>query len=240
MTHSTGFVLPSYMVKVGLVNLRGRLVFSISKKKKGDWDICCKFLLIASHTEVDSVTGIWELETIMCWETGLLCLSLSCSSLLFYLGGEETILSLWGICSRSPWGWIIFLSLFLVLSPSTCSAPQEWLGVGLWPLQWWSTSSLWQSNSLSPSTSLYNTATCSLSLSYFLSLQGCKGPSVLVAGRSPCGRGLGGHGASLWTSNLIGRSTWTDFSETLIHSKWDGPFRDWWTIKSKPTFEPTA
>ena len=94
MTHSTGFVLPSYMVKVGLVNLWGRLVFSISKKKKGDWDICCKFLLIASHTEVDSVTGIWELETIMCWETGLLCLSLSCSSLLFFLGGEETILSL--------------------------------------------------------------------------------------------------------------------------------------------------
>lgn len=227
------------MVKVGLVNLWGRSVFSISSEKR-DWDICYKALLISSPPEANGVTGTQEWGTVTRWEIGPLCLSLSCFSRLFFLGGGETFLSLWGVCSHSPQRWIVLLSLFLILSSSTRLSPREWLGAKLRPLRWWSFSFLQRSNSLSLSTTLCNTTTCSLSLSTSTSLIECEGLSLLVANCSPCGRELGGCGASLWTFDLMCLSTWMDSTETLGRSRWDGPLQDRFAIESKPTFEPTA
>ena len=176
------------MMKVGLVNLYGNSVLSISSEN-GDRDMCCKALLITSLPEAWGVTRSLRLWNTRCFGGGPLDLSLcgGDSFLLCLQRGGETVLSLWGgeclfsrtLCDReatlSLWGGDCLLSLSLSLchSPMLCSSLHEWLSVGLGPL--------WQRSSLSLLACYYRANTCCFNISISLSLLDWDGPVVLVA-----------------------------------------------------------
>ena len=138
------------MMKVGLVNLYGNSVLSISSEN-GDRDMCCKALLITSLPEARGVTRSLRLWNTRCFGGGPLDLSLcgGDSFLLCLQRGGEIVLSLWGgeclfsrtLCDReatlSLWGGdcLLSLSLSLCRSPMLCSSLHEWLSVGLGPLR---------------------------------------------------------------------------------------------------------
>ena len=243
------------MMKVGLVNLYGNSVLSISSEN-GDRDICCKALLIASLLEAWGVTRSSRLWNIGRFRGGPLDLSLCGrdSFLLCLQRGEETVLSLWGRdclfsgtqCDRettlSLWGGDFLLSHSLCCSPMLCSSFHEWLDAGLGPFRRKSSSSL---------LACYCRAnTYCFNISISLSLLDWDGTVVVVDLSSykwDTGSLLwtceGCTWFSLWTLNRNHLSSWTDSLEMLGWERSAGPFLidlPYYPKKKISTFDPTA